>query len=111
MPCNEVCRDQDATPHHSQDQEHVPAHPSKSQEDCRIQPDFVHQVLLFRLYERRYPCKKPFADWRRRVFAVGVLRSRRVDDIVVWSQETEEYGNECCQAEGSAQRGPEGIST
>lgn len=75
-----VNRDHHHTSNHTQHQENIPTHPRETEEDDRIQTDYLGQVTLLRLQDGCHPGEEALADGGRGVFLIGMFDFRGVDD-------------------------------
>lgn len=91
---HQVCWDEHRATNGTQNDKDITQHVSHTHEHGSIQADFVHEILLFCFCDWRNPVEDTLADLWRRMFTVGVLSARRVDDAVVWSEQAKGEGGQ-----------------
>lgn len=87
-----IHRNHNQTADNAQDDENIPTHLGKSQENSGVETDTVDQLGLSGSQDRSEPCENALPNRRRGVFVVGMLDFWGVDEGVTGSEEGEEKG-------------------
>lgn len=98
----QIDRNHNQTPDNAQEDENIPTHLGKSQENRRVEADTVDQLGLSGSQDRFDPCENALSHRRRRVFVVGMFDFWGVDERVTGSEEREEKG----EGDGDSKRSP-----
>lgn len=96
---NNVDRDQDATSNDGNNDEDIPDHAEKPQEQDCIESDRFHKVLLLDL-DRIQPTKRLLIQRKRPVLLVGMFGARRIDARVARTQKAKDEEEESGDSEG-----------
>lgn len=92
--------DQNGAAKHAEHSKYIPNHPQKPHEQDSVQPDLVHELLLFRLCDGLDPVEWTIGQRLRSVLFVGMFGSWCVHATVLWSEEAKDEEQKAGDDEG-----------